>query len=155
MIRKLIIANIMKQLLSVGIILIGFNAIGQSAETMKYNLSIIDSCIAKIDTSIKVVQFRFVNGKDHQFQQKFINSIDSIEFIDYVLYDFSPDYSKTIENRRAMTIAIYYESTSCIISTCYLTKDSLTSSTTESSTDSDKKYCWTFKKGEQIKACVW
>ena len=116
-------------------------------------MNIIDSCISKIDTTIKVVEFRFVNGKDAIFQQKLIGSIKAIESIDYLLYDFSPCNTLGIKNLRGMTIYIYYDSTSCMLNCGSYTSDPETGETIQTVTGLDDRYLWTFKEGEDIKAC--
>jgi hypothetical protein len=143
----------MKRLFSILILLISLQSFGQTIESGKYNMSIIDSCISKMDTTIKVVEFRFVNGKDPIFQQRLIDSIKTIESIDYLIYDFSPSNTSDIKNLKGMTIYIYYDSTSCMLNFGSYTSDPETGDTIQIVTGEDDSYCWTFMAGEVIEPC--
>jgi hypothetical protein len=143
----------MKRLFSILILLISLQSLGQTIESAKYNMSIIDSCISKIDTTIKVVQFHFVGDRDPVFQKKLIEAIDAIESVDCLLCDVSPCGCASMKKLRGMSISIYYDSTSCVLNCGSYTSDPETGETTQSVTGEDDSYCWTFKVGEVIEPC--
>jgi hypothetical protein len=143
----------MKRLFSIWILFISLQSLGQTIESAKYNMSIIDSCISKIDTTIKVVQFHFVGDRDPVFQKKLIKAIDAIESVDCLLCDVSPCGCANMKKLRGMSISIYYDSISCVLNCGSYTSDPETGETIQTVTVLDDSYCWTFKAGEDIKAC--
>ena len=143
----------MKRLFSIGILFISLQSLGQTIESAKYNMSIIDSCISKIDTTIKVVQFHFVGDRDPVFQKKLIEAIVAIESVDCLLCDVSPCGCANMKKLRGMSISIYYDSTTCRLDCGSYTSEPLTGDPIQMVTGEDDSYCWTFKDGEGIEAC--
>lgn len=143
----------MKSTLSILIILFAHQVLSQTNELEKYNLDIIDSCISKIDTSIKIVAFHTSNGNAPLFERKMVDSIAALKH-----FEFSPFYLLTedsvySEKPRGVRISIFYESTSCMLQSGYFITDLLTGEKTFITTGDDYSYCWTFKPLQPITTC--
>ncbi len=143
----------MKQFIIIWFAFISLSAVGQSKGLDKYNLSVIDSCLAHIDTSYQVLSIHFVNGEDSEFETLIINRLKSVESIDYHLFKYSHDNGKIFDDLKGMSISIYYESTSCMIQSGSFSIDAETGELMKTITGDDKLLCWTFKKGRLIENC--
>ena len=115
-------------------------------------MKIIDSCICKIDTSYKLLEIRFVNGHDLIFEHILIDTLQTIKHIKHFLYDYSEDVGG-FNTLRGISICIYYESNTCMITAGEFSFSKITGGTSQIITGDDANYCWTFNAGEPIKTC--
>ncbi|MEM7163778.1 MAG: hypothetical protein AAF487_15225 [Bacteroidota bacterium] len=141
--------------LSIGFcfVAISFTITGQTPAFEKYNLNIIDTCLTQIDSSIKVLNFRFINGEDSAFEKYFIEAFQKLDHIDYFLYKQSKDNGALFDNIKGMSISIYYNSISCYIENGSFTRDKRTGELFYSMTEADQTYCWDFERHQKIKEC--
>lgn len=124
----------------------------QSYKFDDYNLTIIDSCFSKVDSSYKLIHIQFLNGSDKNFEKMFIDTLKTLKYIDYFLYPYSPDEGRFREVK-GISISIYYESKSCLITSGNFLSDPLTFETTKIITSDDLSCCWTFYAGEPVLPC--
>ncbi len=117
-----------------------------------YNLTVIDSCFSKVDSSIKLISIQFKNGRDKNFEKIFIDSLKTLKQIDYFLYENAMNI-RPFNEAKGINISIYYESKSCMITGGIFICDPLTFETSQIITSKDINCCWTFKAGEPVLPC--
>ncbi|MFT5600618.1 MAG: hypothetical protein ACI9N1_000854 [Flavobacteriales bacterium] len=136
-------------------VMLSFFGLAQTALSEKYNLDFVDSCLAEIDTSIKVIELRFVNGNDADFE-KFI--MDAVMKLDHVKFFYCKSErcslgEDSFKDKKGVSIEIYYESLSCTFSTSNISINPSDGFINRLATTEDKYICWSFKKDSTIVRC--
>lgn len=142
----------LKSLFAILGLFISVSYFAQTEQLLTYNLAIVDSCIARLDSSISIVSLRYINGSDRELEHYFFERLSEVDYIQKALTNRLLNIP---EGHRwsGIDIAVYLDSKSCMITGSDYMSDEETGELLRIQTGDHYQGCFTFKAEEPVLPC--
>jgi len=142
----------LKSLITILGLFIANTYFAQTGQLPNYNLAIVDSCIAHIDSSVRIVSLRYVNGSDRDLEHYFIQRLSEVDYIQKALKNSLVNIPEG-HRLNGIDIAVYLDSKSCLLSASDYLHSEETGELLRIQTGDHFQGCFTFKPEEQVLPC--